>query len=535
MELSRRAFVGGAALAGGITCAAMGGVDTSQGRGVALADETQGSPAAQRECDVLVVGLGTSGLMAAVGAAKQGASVIAVDRAATLAGTTNCYTHGPFIVGSKFQLQYDNPLTVQEAVTALQEKSNYAYNSSALRSTLAATGRAADILIDDAGFTFDNSPFPESTPESEMINRAAHTYGENGEARAAKFQAMLDANGVECLLDTQATGLVLEEGVVRGALCASGDGDLAIYAKAVVLCTGGFLNSPDLQKQYLAGAKVVAKSVAVCDGAGITMAQSAGAQLGKAFSVVMNEYGGANEKAEPITGSNAFSSPNPGNDLLRAAHFGCLFVDANGRRFVNEGYLAENPFYSGEPLTRQSVYYAILDEAYMSRLETEPFADFFHTVKMVKGAADMVLSNVRDQFAEASEQGWAFSADTLGELAQVCGLAGLEETVEAYNAACEAGADDEFYKDPSYLTGLGDGPFYAIELQPSAYMSLGGIKCNGSCQALDADNKVIAGLYVAGGDADIHTSPYLQNGSANGFALGSGLVAGEAAAAEALA
>lgn len=66
-------------------------------------------------------------------------------------------------------------------------------------------------------------------------------------------------------------------------------------------------------------------------------------------------------------------------------------------------------------------------------------------------------------------------------------------------------------------------------------MSLGGIKCNGSCQALDADNKVIAGLYVAGGDADIHTSPYLQNGSANGFALGSGLVAGEAAAAEALA
>lgn len=536
MELSRRAFTGGAALAG---CAAMGaaaGVGRAQGHsGVALADAPQPEESSSYECDVVVVGLGTSGLMAAVGAAKQGASVIAVDRAAALSGTTDCYTHGPFIVGSKLQLQYDAPLTVQEAVTALQEKSNHAYNSSALRAILEATGRAADILIDDAGFTFDNSPFPDSTPESEMINRAAHTYGENGEARAAKFQAMLDANGVECLFGMRANELVQKDGRVCGVRGNSDDGGFEIRAGAVVLCTGGFLNNAELQAKYLAGAKVVAKSVAVCDGAGIEMAQAAGAQLGKAFSVVMNEYGGANEKAEPITGSNAFSSPNPGNDLLRAAHFGCLFVDANGERFVNEGYLAENPFYSGEPLTRQSVYYAIFDEAFMSRLETEPFAGFFHTAKMVKGAGDMVLSNVREQFAEAEQQGWAFSADTAADLAQTCGLPGLESTIETYNAACAAGADEEFYKDAGYLAALGDGPFYAVELQPSAYTSLGGIKCNGSCQALDAGNVAIAGLYVAGGDADIHTSPYLQNGSANGFALGSGLVAGESAAVEALA
>ncbi len=171
----------------------------------------------------------------------------------------------------------------------------------------------------------------------------------------------------------------------------------------------------------------------------------------------------------------------------------------------------------------------------MTRLETEPFAGFFRTAKMVNGAGGMVLSNVRDQFAEAAEQGWGFSAQSVEELAQACGLAGLSEAVETYNAACEAGVDDEFYKDASYLEPMQEGPFYAIELQPSAYMSLGGIKCNGRCQALDADNVAIAGLYVAGGDADIQTSPYLQNGSANGFSLGSGLVAGEAAAAYAVA
>ena len=492
--------------------------------------DSEAEASAAYECDVAIVGLGASGLMASVGAAKAGASVIAIDRATSLAGTTNCYTHGPFIVGSKLQLQYDNPLTVQEAMTSLQEKSNYGFNSQTLRAVLAATGQCIDILVDEAGFTFDNSPFPTSTPESALINRAAHTYGENGQARADKFQTMLDANGIQCIFGTKATGLLIDGNEIVGVLCEAGGGEsVEIRAKSVVLCTGGFLGNPDLQKKYLGGAKVVSKAAAVCDGSGIEMAISAGAQIGKAFSVVMNEYGGANEKAEPITGSNSFSSPNPGSDILRAAHFGCMFVDTNGQRFVNEGYLAENPFYSGEPLVRQSRYYAIFDDTFMARLETEQFATFFHTAKMINGAGDMVLSDAREQFAGAQAQGWAFASDSVEGLAETCSLPGLPSAVEAYNAACAAGEDDEFYKDPSYLAPVEQGPFYAVELQPSAYMTLGGIKCSGSCQALDEDNVAISGLYVAGGDADIQSSPYLQNGSANGFALASGFIAGGAA------
>lgn len=526
MELSRRAFIGSGAV--GLAVAASGGIQTVH---AVEAEE----PTDSREADVVVVGLGASGLMAAVGAAKNGASVVAVDRAPMLAATTNTVTHGPFIVGSKLQLACENPLAVEEAVTYLQNRSNYAYNAQSLRSILEATGRAADILIEDAGFTFENSPFPESTPESEMINRAAHTYDKRGEERAAMFQTMLDANGVQAVFDAQATELIMEDGVVAGVLCETGEGPVAVRTKAVVLCTGGFLGNAELQKRYLAGANVVSKAIALCDGSGIQMALDAGAQLGKTFSIVMNEYGGANEKALPITGSNSIVSPNPGNDMLRFAHFGNLFVDANGTRFVNEGFLAENPFYSGEPLARQSTYYAIFDEAFMARLESEPYAGFFKTGKMVRAAGELVLENAREQFAEAQEQGWAWMADTLEELAEQTSLPQLVATVEAYNAACETGIDDLYFKDPSYLVAVAEGPFYAVELQPSAYMSLGGIKCNGDCQALDIANVVIPGLFVAGGDADIYTAPYLQNGSANGFALGSGLVAGEAAATCALA
>ena len=70
---------------------------------------------------------------------------------------------------------------------------------------------------------------------------------------------------------------------------------------------------------------------------------------------------------------------------------------------------------------------------------------------------------------------------------------------------------------------------------PAGWLSLGGIKTNAAGQALDAHNHAVAGLYVAGADADLFTSPYYQMASCNGFCLGSGIVTGEAAATYALA
>ena len=60
---------------------------------------------------------------------------------------------------------------------------------------------------------------------------------------------MLDKNEVACLFDTQATELLLEDGAVAGVRCtAGGDSAVEVKAKAVVLCTGGFLGSAELQK-----------------------------------------------------------------------------------------------------------------------------------------------------------------------------------------------------------------------------------------------------------------------------------------------
>ena len=132
---------------------------------------------------------------------------------------------------------------------------------------------------------------------------------------------------------------------------------------------------------------------------------------------------------------------------------------------------------------------------------------------------------------EAIEQGWA-AKGTLAEVAEAFGLENLEASVAQYNEYCEAGVDEQFYKTPEYLTALTQEPYYLIEYNPSGYLTLGGIKCDAGCRALDVNNDIVPNLFVAGTDADLWSVPYALGGSAHGFSLSSGWLAGETAAKE---
>ena len=153
MDISRRSFLKGSA-AGALLLALSGvGLTTASAAetnsGLKQADQTY-------ECDVLVVGLGASGLMAACGAAAKGANVIAVDAAGAMLGTTNIMTSGAWAVGSKMEMEEDpNPSTVEDAFKYYWSKTHYQTNAKVLRNLLAIGGRAIDMLI-DAGMPFTN-------------------------------------------------------------------------------------------------------------------------------------------------------------------------------------------------------------------------------------------------------------------------------------------------------------------------------------------------------------------------------------------
>lgn len=539
-EISRRGFLAGAGAA--LTFAGMGALaacSPSGGSANGTQADASNQPAAPAtkeptqtmDCDVVVAGLGASGLFAAYGAASKGAKVIAVDSAPSMTGTTNTRTSAAFAVGSKLQTVAPEPLTIEEFMNYVNVGTNYQSNNKVLRNVIEASGRAVDVLV-DAGMPF-NVDFSKSTSADPMMGRGGCLYGPAGEERAEYFQKVADDAGVECLYSTNAETLLTDaDGAVVGLQCVRGNEVVNINAKAVILCTGGFLGSPEETAKHFAGAKIVNMGNELNTGAGIRAAQAAGAQLGKCFSISMNEYGGANDKATPMY---SFRPTSGTNEAMRLPVFGGLLVDSQGNRFVNEGVMCEKTMFCCEPLVRESYHYALCDEAFMKRWESEPLPTFLGDARMQGMFADVTATDVRDQFEKAVSEGWAAKADTLAELAQAFDLPDLEATVAEYNGYCKAGRDNQFFKDPKYLTAVSEPPFYIIESMPAGWLSLGGIKCDGYCRAIDADNKPVRGLYVAGADADLYTSPYYAAGSANGFAVGSGLVAGETAGEEAMA
>ncbi len=520
------AVAAGAAVMGLAGCSAPAAEGEGESsNGAALKEATQ-----TLECDVAVVGLGASGLFAAYNAAVNGAKVIGVDLATSMQGTTNTGTSASWVCGTDAQEQSPAPLTVREMMDYLNNGTNYQSNQKALRSVLGNGGKAMQVLI-DAGMPIasDFSAMDANTP---IPNRGAVFYGVSGKERAEYFTKVLDEAGVEYYFGVRAENLLFNEAnEVCGVQCVTDEDVIDISAKAVVLATGGFLGSPEEVAKYFAGAEILCMGNKNNTGTGINMAISAGGQIGKCFSTGLNEYGGANKKASP---SFAFRPGYGTNETMRLPVFGGLLTDATGSRFINEQMMCEKTMFCSEPGLRETYFYAVCDEAYVKMWETTPLHELLGDPRMKMMFNGIVVSDLREQIEAAIEEGWAFKADTIAELADHFGLVNLEATVAEYNEMCAAGSDELFFKPEQYLIGIEEGPFYIVESMSAGWGTLGGIKCDGNMQVVRANNQVVPHLFIAGTDADLFTSPYYVGGTNNGFSLGSGMVAGAAAAKDAL-
>jgi fumarate reductase flavoprotein subunit len=108
--------------------------------------------------------------------------------------------------------------------------------------------------------------------------------------------------------------------------------------------------------------------------------------------------------------------------------------------------------------------------------------------------------------ADQIKRGVAFKADTIEELARLAGINpdNLVETVNNWNRYVDEGNDPDF-KRRDLARRKGDSmlkidtpPFYAIKGRPSLHHTMGGLHINTRAQVIDAEGKVIPGLYAAG-------------------------------------
>ncbi|MDE2379272.1 FAD-dependent oxidoreductase [Bradyrhizobium sp.] len=147
--------------------------------------------------------------------------------------------------------------------------------------------------------------------------------------------------------------------------------------------------------------------------------------------------------------------------------------------------------------------------------------------------------------------GYLKRGDTLDALAAQAGIdaRGLKETVAQLNATAAQGQDAAFGKgSKAYNRYQGDalhgpnpciaplahGPFYAIKMVIGDLGTYAGIVTDANARALDAEGRVIPGLYAAGNDmASIMGGNYPGAGITLGPALTFGYVAGRHLAASA--
>ncbi len=488
----------------------------------------------EASCDIVVVGAGAAGLTAALTASELGAHVIVIEKGANAGVSNGANAGGPIAAETNVQKEAGVDMPLETLFTHMSGFAKNTVNESLLKKALSQTGETID-LFEDLGMGV------WLRPDSYGIGfRARHGFRERGVDRMKFLTDEIEANGSKIFYETRGTSLVQDaDGTVTGVVAAQpGNVELTIHAKVVLLATGGYLGSEEKIHEKFGDINIIPLGNTLSVGEGIDMALAAGGSEDRNWGIVANEFSAANAKA----GTWSFNC----NQNLRFGIYGGLLVNREGNRFFNEKEMADNPLCGAEATVRENKYYAVMDAAYYDSVakigifETLGRPDSWEAGKrnLSASAPDSIahakiLDKAPEQLQEAIEQGWAYKADTIEDLGAHFGLENLPATVAEYNTYCEAGRDEQFYKDKSFLIPVSEGPFYVFEYEPSAWCTLGGVRVDDSLRVIDDSNNPIPGLYAAGLDAgSLYTSPYYDNeGSAFGLALGSGRLAGKLMAA----
>ena len=555
LALDRRTFVAGATAA---TVALAGTTAAAQAAESAKADKAAASAKAEapagadaaETCDVVVCGCGASGFMAAYTAAKDGAKVIVVEKGEDMTAPNGVWVSGPFAVGTDVLQNKEGgtTLTVDDAFTHVMDYTHWTPNPALARRCLVESHNAVANL-EEIGYEFKEANFRFETP----------FHGEKGgfhlittpiEDRVTLWSDALANVGAEVLFSTAMTSLVTTGDAVTGIMAKAADGStLRIDAKAVIIATGGYLGNEDLQERFLhtRDLNVARGGTSLCTGDGILAAEAVGAALEKTFGYCPCEYGGTNDKASRPAKQDKFDQ----NYAFKFGYYGNLLVDAEGKRFLNEGLLCDYPMsYGSEQTLHNNPWYAIVDQTYVDAMTTEGLYDYMTARGAVPGDQDdpstnwfignyfkdRVLDKLPEDIEEGIAEGWLWKGDTIEEVAEKAGLPveNVVATVERYNGYCETGVDEEFGTSPWYLSPVKDGPFYITQNYQSAWSTFGGLRIDDQCRVLAAETYLpIDGLYCVGTEAgSLYYSPYYDiPGYCYGLCIDSGYIAATEACA----
>lgn len=462
----------------------------------ALADEA--------DADVVIIGAGGAGLSAALEAVAQGAEhVVLLEMTGKTGGSLN-YTSGSMSAANTIIQQEDGIEDSVESYIAdiLKTGSDFGGkpNEELVREFCEEDTAVFNWLYEnglkDCKFSTDaQGRRAVFAPEHALysIQRTYKCVAQDPTTYKSAAHEVLDTllkadERITVVYNTKATELrANDKGQVLTVVAEGPDGEVSYTAgKGVIVCTGGYSANGKLMAKYVEnGDFYLAGGPASADGNGLLLMQKVGAALNEeAMSAIPTFPMGLVSRDNPKTGSIASTY---------TWKTGGIVVNQEGNRFCNE--TESNPSIREVALEEQpgAVQYDIFTDKILEDLRAVNgayFYDAYFADETMRGAHVKVEANSIEELAEKIN----VPAEN------------LIATVEAYNAAVEGGASDEFgrlYDGTTDAYNLavnkieGD-KFYAIRLHALCVMTLGGITANKDMQVLDEAGNAIPGLYAAG-------------------------------------
>jgi succinate dehydrogenase/fumarate reductase flavoprotein subunit len=528
--------------------------------------------------DVVVIGSGGAGLLAALRARDRGARVAVIEKSNLVGGTTAMSGGVLWVPGNHLMADVGGTDSREEALTYLRrvafgqttegllaafvdgapEMVQYLEKRTPLR--FAAVRRpdyhpewAGGKL---AGRSLDVEPFDANLlgPHRALLRTSPHypplTYRERyAWGRPEKFDWNLIAerlargtvtlgaalvagllkscidDGVQVFTGMRARRLVRVAERVTGVRVTDAEGRPLAFDAAwgVVVASGGFEWNRQMEQDFLRGPELAPATSPWNTGDGILMGAGIGASLGnmnEAAWCPMVRIPGEAYDGHPVSRLIVEERSRPGS----------IIVNRHGRRFVNEA-CSYNSIVKSFHVFDPAAYdwanlpaYLVFDQRFRRRY------------------------NVTTVMPGDPTPPWMATAETPEALARALDIdpRGLEASIERFNTFAAQGIDpdfrrgesahDRFNGDPEHapnpcLGPLDTPPFFAVPLFPGTVGTKGGLRCDPRARVLDVEDAVIPGLYACGSAmASCMGIGYPSAGGMLGSGMAFGYIAGDTVA-----
>jgi flavocytochrome c len=446
------------------------------------------------ETDLIVIGAGLAGLVAANVAAEQGLHVFLLEKQSNTGGSSALSGGCLAFAGTDLQDRLNIEDSSERLFNDLREVGKFD-NDERLVRLYTDNQLATYYWLKAKGVLFGQeleASSGQSVPRSHNVDPADMI-------RVLTAHAEQHPN-IDIVFNARTLRLLTsDDGQVAGVQYERDVSSVFLYAAhGVLLTSGGFCRNPDLVHRY-----APQYDDAICIGGegnvgdGLRMALKLGADTSD-MAYIKGTYG-----KHPTDHTNHHS--------MLAVYKGAIAINQLGRRFVDE-----------------SISYKLLGDA----LIQQPYGASFQIFdQRIMGSGDNRFRIL--DFERRHEAGLMYEANSLEALAKQIEVPADEliRTVQQYNQAVEDRFDPEFGRTAlvqghGALVKIDQAPFYAYPSSVAVFGTYCGLKVNEQLQVVDVFNEPIEGLYAAGEVVGgLHGAAYMT-----GSALGKAAIFGRMAA-----